>query len=219
MGRRVFDIVAAGAALALLSVPLALVAVAVKLSSPGPLLFRQERIGRGGRSFRLYKFRTMRDGASGGQVTVAGDARVTAVGALLRRLKLDEVPQLINIIAGDMSIIGPRPEVARFVRQYTDRESPILQFTPGLASRAQLVYPHEGELLSRAADPERMYVAELMPRKIAVDLAYERHRSWWSDLVLAGEILLLVAGKSFRIDHRSSLEPITGPDARAGLDR
>jgi lipopolysaccharide/colanic/teichoic acid biosynthesis glycosyltransferase len=201
MIRRMLDLVLSAGALAALSVPLALAALAIKLSSRGPVLYRQQRIGRGGRPFVLYKLRTMRDGAGGGQVTVAQDARVTGVGRLLRRLKLDEVPQLFNVLAGQMSIIGPRPEVARFVRHYSADERRILEYTPGLASRAQLVYPHESLWLSVSDAPEQIYVTQLMPKKIAVDLAYEARRTIWTDLALMGEILLLVAGKSYRVDR------------------
>jgi lipopolysaccharide/colanic/teichoic acid biosynthesis glycosyltransferase len=219
MIRRALDLILAAIALALLSVLLALAAVAVKMSSRGPVLYRQERIGRGGRPFLLYKLRTMRDDAGGGQITVTGDARVTAVGRVLRRLKLDEVPQLLNVIAGDMSIIGPRPEVARFVRYYSDEQRRILQYTPGLAGRAQLVYPHESDLLSRSPAPEQTYVAELMPKKIAVDLAYEQRRTLWTDLALMGEVLLLVAGKSYRVDDGVAFGSISQAPTSAGRDR
>ena len=200
MGQRSFDRVVAGAGLLCLAIPLALVALAVKVSSSGPVVYRQRRVGRGGRRFWLYKFRTMHHRATGSQVTVATDARITAVGRWLRRLKIDELPQLWNVLRGDMRLIGPRPEVERFVREYGPAERPILDFTPGLASRAQLVYPHEASLLRACRDPEAAYVRSLLPRKIAVDLHYEQVRTFWSDLLLMGELALLVVGKSYRID-------------------
>ena len=183
-----------------LAVPLAIVAAMVTLSSPGPVFYCQWRVGRGGRLFCLYKFRTMHDRATGSQVTVATDPRITTVGAWLRRLKIDELPQLWNVLCGDMSLIGPRPEVERFVQHYGATERRILEFTPGLASRAQLVYPHESTLLRQVDDPEAAYVRLLMPLKIAVDLEYESVRTFWSDVGLIAELLLLVAGKSYRVD-------------------
>ena len=200
MVRRTFDVFVSGAALMCLALPLAIVAGMVALSSPGPVFYCQLRVGRGGRLFCLYKFRTMHDRATGSQVTVATDSRVTAVGAWLRRLKIDELPQLWNVLCADMSLIGPRPEVERFVQHYGPAEQRILEFTPGLASRAQLVYPHEPTLLRQAEDPEAAYVRLLMPLKIAVDLEYERVRTFWSDVMLIAELLLLVVGKSYRVD-------------------
>jgi lipopolysaccharide/colanic/teichoic acid biosynthesis glycosyltransferase len=209
MARRTFEIVVAGAALLCLAFPLALVALAVKLTSSGPVLYRQPRVGRGGRLFCLYKFRTMQHRATGAQVTVATDSRITAVGSWLRRFKIDEVPQLWNVLRGDMRVLGPRPEVERFVRHYGPAERPILDFTPGLASRAQVVYPHEASLLRVCADPEAEYVRSLMPRKIAVDLEYERIRTFWSDLALIGELALLVVGKSYRMDTNLRIDAVT----------
>ena len=192
--RRVVDAAIAAIGLLLLAVPLALAAALVKLTSRGPVLYRQQRIGHGGRPFSLYKLRTMRIGAGGTQVTITDDARITTVGRLLRRFKIDELPQLWNIVKGEMALIGPRPEVERFVARYDTEQRRILSTTPGLAGRAQLVYPHEADFLRDAFDPEEAYVAELMPKKIAVDLEYERRRTLWTDLVLVFDIALLVAG-------------------------
>jgi lipopolysaccharide/colanic/teichoic acid biosynthesis glycosyltransferase len=175
--------------------------VAVKLALGGPVIYRQVRVGRHGRPFCLYKLRTMSDSPGGPQVTRVGDVRIGRLGRLLRRLKLDEVPQLWNVLRGDMSVIGPRPEVPRFVARYTDTERAILAVRPGLASLAQLVYPHEAALLSGHGDPEEAYVRYLMPLKIQVDLQYERARTIWSDLRLIAELSLLVTGKSFRVDR------------------
>jgi lipopolysaccharide/colanic/teichoic acid biosynthesis glycosyltransferase len=205
MARRLFDLVVSGAALAVLSVPFVAVGAAIALTSPGPVFFRQQRIGQRGRPFWLYKFRTMHVGAAGAQVTISGDDRVYSFGRWLRRWKVDELPQFWNIFRGDMSVVGPRPEVARFVGQYGAGERRILEFKPGLGSMSQLVYPHEAELLQAAADPEAVYVNRLMPRKIAVDLQYEARRTLASDVGLLAEMALLVAGKSFRIDRSLSL--------------
>jgi len=133
---------------------------------------------------------------------VKGDPRITRIGHGLRRYKLDELPQLWNILCGDMSIVGPRPEVERLVRHYSPEQRRILQQTPGLASLSQLVYPYEADLLRGYADPEEVYIRHLMPRKIAMDLHYETIRTFWSDIRLLGEIALLsLMGKSYRIDH------------------
>jgi lipopolysaccharide/colanic/teichoic acid biosynthesis glycosyltransferase len=199
--KRVLDVVVAGCGLLALLVPFAVIAVGIKLLSPGPVLYRQSRVGRGGRLFSLYKFRTMRTDGHSSLITVEGDSRITPIGQVLRRWKLDELPQLWNVLRGQMSIIGPRPEVERFVRHYSLEQRRILEQTPGLAGMAQLVYPHEAQILSGHADPEEAYLRYLLPRKIAVDLEYEQRRSVWSDFQLLAELLLLVLGKSYRIDH------------------
>ena len=206
MIRRTFDCCAGAFGLAIAAVPLAVSVFLIWATSRGPVIYRQTRIGRGGRPFCLYKLRTMSGPTMSGpqvgpQVTAIGDPRVSRVGRVLRQFKLDELPQLWNVLKGDMSIVGPRPEVPRFVDQYTSAQRAILAATPGLASMAQLVYPHEARLLCGHPDPESAYVRYLMPRKIDVDLQYERTRTLWSDLELLAEIGLLLAGKSFRIDR------------------
>jgi lipopolysaccharide/colanic/teichoic acid biosynthesis glycosyltransferase len=198
--KRSFDILFALAGLSLLALPFAVIVPAIKLSSRGPVFFRQQRIGRGAKPFWLYKFRTMYVGEGGSLVTVKGDPRITPMGRVLRRWKLDELPQLWNVLRGDMSVIGPRPEVERYVAHYTSEQRRLLEQTPGLASLSQLVYPHEADMLRKYPNPEEIYVQELMPRKLAVDLDYESHRTFWSDLRLLAEIALLVAGKSHRVD-------------------
>ncbi len=195
MIRRVFDVTVAIVALAIVSVPLLVLAAIVKIASPGPVLFRQARIGRCGVPFALYKIRTMRCAAPGALVTAAGDDRIYPAGRWLRKWKLDELPQFWNVLRGDMSIVGPRPEVERFVRQYRVAEQPILESRPGLASVSALVYANEPELLQRASDPESTYINELMPNKVAIDLAYEQTRTLWSDVRLLGQIALFVAGR------------------------
>jgi lipopolysaccharide/colanic/teichoic acid biosynthesis glycosyltransferase len=214
MTRRLCDIAVAGAGLLVLAPVLAIAAAGIGLSSRGPVLYVQERIGRGGRPFRLYKLRTMIRAASGAQVTAANDARVTGIGRLLRRLKIDELPQLWNVLRGDMTLIGPRPEVERYVRQYTPEQRRILEYAPGLASVAQLMYPQESELLSSEADPETFYVRQLLPRKVAADLVYERGRTLWSDLRLIGGVLLLLAGRHSRIDRSVTTTPGVLPNER-----
>ena len=182
--QRVLDV-----ALALLGVLVALpvlvvVSVMVKLSSPGPVLHRAPRVGRAGRPFVLLKFRSMRVGAStqGPGVTVAGDRRVTRLGRWIRRSKLDELPQLFNVLAGDMAIVGPRPEDARYVATYSDEQREILRWRPGITSPASVRFRDEEQTLAAlGGDPERAY-SVLMGQKIAIDLEYFRRRSLWGDV-------------------------------------
>jgi lipopolysaccharide/colanic/teichoic acid biosynthesis glycosyltransferase len=212
MLKRSFDIVVSAVALVFLACPFAVIALAIKLSSPGPVFYRQQRIGRGEQPFCLYKFRTMHVRADGPLITVEGDPRITRVGRALRRWKLDELPQLWNVLRGDMSIIGPRPEVAPLVRYYTREQRRLLQQTPGLAGLSQLVYPYEADILQGYPNPEEVYRQHLMPKKLTVDLEYERHRTFWSDLWLLAEIIRLsLFGKSYRIDRNFSLPFEKGP--------
>lgn len=205
--RRVCDIAAATAALTIASVPLAFAALAIKCDDGGPVLYRQTRIGRGGRPFQFIKLRTMRGhGGDGPQVTASGDSRITRAGRLLRRVKLDELPQFWHVLTGDMTLIGPRPEVPRFVARYDEAQRAILDVQPGLASAAQLVFAKEADLLAGRADAEDVYVHHLMPVKVQIDLDYERTRTVASDLALIGEIVLLICGKSLR-----TLPPLTLP--------
>ncbi len=195
MAKRAFDIVVAGLGLLLLSPLLVALGLWVRLDSPGPALFRQERVGRFGRTFRIHKFRTMVDGAPalGPQITVGADARITRAGAWLRARKLDELPQLIDVLAGSMSLVGPRPEVPRYVALYPaalrDR---VLSVRPGITDPVSLQMADESERLARAADPEREYVEVLMPAKLRAAAAYAERATLWSDLqVLARTLRLL----------------------------
>ena len=173
--------------LALLPVALPLmaaIALWVRLDSPGPVLFRQERVGRGGRLFRIHKFRTMRlhDG-SGPQITASGDARITRAGRWLRRSKLDELPQLIDVLAGDMSLVGPRPEVPRYMALYPDEaRRRILSVRPGITDRAAIGFRDEERLLAASDNPERTYVEQIMPIKQRLYLDYVAHHSIGGDL-------------------------------------
>ena len=182
--KRVIDVAAAGAGLGLLWPVLAAAAVAVKLSSPGPVLFRQERVGRHGRPFRILKFRSMRAGANGPAVTASGDERVTPVGRLLRRYKLDELPQLWNVLVGEMSLVGPRPEVPRYVDRFPADYERILTIRPGITDRAALEYRDEESVLAGAADPEAAYVDVVLPAKIALYHRYLDEMSLRTDLAL-----------------------------------
>lgn len=208
--KRLFDIAVSAASLIVLAAPFALIAALIKLSSRGTVLYGHERIGQGGLPFTFYKFRTMRP-VDGAQITVADDPRITFVGGILRRWKIDELPQLWNVLRGDMSIIGPRPEVERFVRNYTKDQRRILESRPGLAGFAQLRYPHEAEMLKAVPYPEETYARQLLPKKIAADLEYESCRTFWSDLRLLGEVILLSLGKSYRVDVDFKIMPDASP--------
>jgi lipopolysaccharide/colanic/teichoic acid biosynthesis glycosyltransferase len=212
MLKRSFDIAVSAVGLILLAFPFAVIALAIKLSSTGTVFYRQQRIGRGEQPFCLYKFRTMSVRADGPLITVGGDPRITRVGQALRRWKLDELPQLWNVLRGDMSIIGPRPEVEQLVRYYTLEQRRLLEQTPGLAGLSQLVYPHEADILQGYPNPEEVYRQHLMPKKLTVDLEYERNRTFCSDLLLLAEILLLsLRGKSSRIDRNFYVPLEKGP--------
>jgi lipopolysaccharide/colanic/teichoic acid biosynthesis glycosyltransferase len=184
MGKRGFDLIASACALLVLSPLLLLIAAAVAIESPGGAFFRQVRVGKGGKEFRLLKFRTMRLGSeAGGQITVGGrDPRITRIGYVLRKTKLDELPQLLNIVVGEMSVVGPRPEVPRYVALYSEEQRQVLSVRPGLTSLASIAYIDENEVLGRASDPERVYVDEVMPAKLALDLRYVREHSMRLDL-------------------------------------
>ena len=192
--RRSVDVAVAGVALVMLAPLLLIVALAVRLTSPGGALFRQRRVGRGGRPFMLLKFRTMRDGAGGPSVTRAGDARVTPLGAVLRRWKVDELPQLVNVLRGDMSLIGPRPEVPDYLAQAGAAGAAYAAVQPGLADAATLAYYDEADVIARATDPERYYVDVILPEKIRLSVAYARERAFGSDLRLLWALARRIAG-------------------------
>ncbi len=182
--KRLFDIVFALTFLVLLSPLLLVFSLLVALTSPGGAFFRQVRVGKEGRAFRLLKFRTMRQGSEAkGQLTIGGrDPRVTDVGYFLRKTKLDELPQLWNVLCGHMSVVGPRPEVPRYVDLYTPEQRAVLSVRPGITGMASIDYIDESEILARASDPESAYVRDVMPAKLALDLRYVRERSFALDL-------------------------------------
>jgi lipopolysaccharide/colanic/teichoic acid biosynthesis glycosyltransferase len=192
--RRLIDSGIALVLLAVLSPVFLTLALLVRLSSPGPIFFRQQRVGRGGRLFWIYKFRTMRVNKGGLEVTGAEDPRITRVGALLRRYKLDEMPQLLNVVKGEMAFVGPRPEVPRYVAHYTPEQRKVLSVPPGITGLSQLRCRNEEELLRGANDPEALYLHKIMPEKLAIDLEYVRSRSAWTDLCLALKTLRHILG-------------------------
>jgi lipopolysaccharide/colanic/teichoic acid biosynthesis glycosyltransferase len=180
------DVTASLAGLVLLSPVLAAIAAAIKLDTPGTVFYRQERVGRGGVPFRIWKFRTMVAGAAslGSALTVGDDSRITEVGRLLRRFKLDELPQLANVLTGEMSLVGPRPEVPRYVELYTEAQRRVLDLVPGITDPASIAYRDEATLLAQRPDPEAAYVQEIMPDKIRLNLEYAGRASVRSDLGL-----------------------------------
>lgn len=182
--RGTLEAVVAACGLAVLSPVLGVIALAVKLGDGGPILFRQRRIGQFGRPFSLFKFRTMIVDAErrGAQLTVGADPRITRVGDWLRKTKLDELPQLLNVVRGEMALVGPRPEVPHYVALYTRDERRVLDWKPGLTDPASLAYFAEADRLALADDPERMYREIVMPEKIALNLDYAARRSVRTDL-------------------------------------
>lgn len=195
MSKRIFDLVVA-IPLAVLAAPLAIViAVAIRLESSGPALFRARRVGCGGRLFTMYKFRTMywRETDVGPPLTARDDNRVTRRGAWLRRHRLDELPQLINVIRGDMSLVGPRPEDPAYVDLYSAVQRRVLTVRPGVTGPAQLAFRDEGMLLT-GEDFERVYVEEVLPLKTEVDLAYLDDRSLKGDITILFRTLLSALG-------------------------
>lgn len=183
--KRMLDMVAAGAGLLVLAPLFGVVAVLVKLDSRGPVFFKQQRIGKGFRPFWIYKFRTMRtDTDTALPLTVGADARITRVGGYLRRSKIDELPQLLNILKGDMTLVGPRPEVPRYVDAFHRDYEEILTVRPGLTDLASLKYRDEAALLGRSDDPEGEYVRRVLPDKIRLSKEYIRRASIPFDLGL-----------------------------------
>ncbi len=192
MVKRALDLIIALAGLLLLAPLLLVVALVVKLTSAGPILYRGERVGRHGKPFRMLKFRTMVVDADqiGPALTRGGDTRITPVGRALRHWKLDEVPQLVNVLRGEMSVVGPRPEVPPYVALYTPEQRRVLEVRPGITGPCQVLYRHEEALLSHCADAEREYVEKIMPYKLSIDLAYVDEQSLLLDLKVIGQTLL-----------------------------
>ena len=197
--KRLFDLALALPALALALPLMVAITLWVRLDSAGPALFRQQRVGRHGRLFHIHKFRTMRVRSSqaGPLITVAGDARVTRAGRWLRRTKLDELPQLLDVIRGDMSLVGPRPEVPRYMALYPDEARRlILSVRPGLTDRASIEFRDEERLLAAASDPERAYVEQVMPIKQRYYLDYVARRSLAGDVGILIDTLRAVLGRA-----------------------
>jgi lipopolysaccharide/colanic/teichoic acid biosynthesis glycosyltransferase len=184
MLKRLFDILASFTGLLILLLPLLVIAIFVAFSGPGGVFYRQVRVGRYGKDFSLWKFRTMRpDSDKKGLLTVGGrDPRVTRIGYFLRKYKLDELPQLLNVLFGDMSLVGPRPEVRKYVDMYTDEQKKVLNVRPGITDYASIEYSNENELLAKSADPEKTYIEEVMPAKLKLNAKYVAEMGLMTDL-------------------------------------
>ena len=196
MLKRALDIAVSSISLLLFLPLFLLIGVAIRLGSSGSAFFCQERIGRRFRPFFIYKFRTMVQDAPkhGGPITFGDDPRITRIGRLLRRTKLDELPQLINVLKGEMSLVGPRPEVRRYVEMFADDYAEILQVRPGLTDLASIEYHDEAAILGRVEDPETEYAARILPEKIRLAKEYVARSSFLLDLIIIAKTLLVVPG-------------------------
>lgn len=190
--KRAFDILCSFLGLTVLSPVLLVVSVLVAVTSPGGVFFRQERIGKDGKPFRIFKFRSMRKDNAGLKITTGNDRRITPVGRFLRKSKIDELPQLINVLVGDMSFVGPRPEVADYVNLYTPYQRQVLLVRPGITGLASIRFRNENDLLTASDDPNRTYVEQIMPRKIDLDLEYIPHASVFYDIKLIFQTFAVV---------------------------
>lgn len=195
--KRIFDVVTASTGLVVTAPLLAAAAIAVRIESGPPVIFRQERVGRGGRPFRIHKFRTMRAGP-GPLISSTHDPRITRVGSILRRTKLDELPQLIDVLVGNMSLVGPRPEVPSYVALWPAAEREIiLSSRPGITDPAAVLFHNEQDELAAVDDPEDHYVNSLLPRKVAMYVAYVQNQSLTLDLkILVSTLRVVAAGRS-----------------------
>jgi len=184
--KRAFDFIFSILGLVVLFPVFFIIALMIKIEDGGPVLFIQKRVGYKGRPFFMYKFRTMVVDAEkkGKLLTVGGDPRITKSGRLIRKCKLDELPQLINVLKGEMSLVGPRPEVEKYVNLYTDEQKEVLNLYPGITDPASIEYLNENELLAQSTDPEKLYVEKIMPEKIVINLEYARQASWWTDFLV-----------------------------------
>lgn len=195
--KRLFDIVASGLGLIVLSPLFLILAVWIKLDSPGPVFYRQVRVGRHNKDFRIFKFRSMRVGADKGSlVTIGGrDPRITRSGYFIRKYKLDELPQLINVFVGDMSLVGPRPEVRHYVDYWTPEQMHVLDVRPGITDPASIKFHNENELIGQAEDPEKYYIEVIMQEKIRLYLDYVKTHSFWGDILLIFKTFRVVASE------------------------
>jgi lipopolysaccharide/colanic/teichoic acid biosynthesis glycosyltransferase len=184
--KRIFDIFASGVGLLVLSPLFLILAIWIKLDSKGPVFYRQVRVGKDNKDFRIFKFRSMRVGSDKGSlVTIGGrDPRVTRSGYYIRKFKLDELPQLINVFFGDMSLVGPRPEVRHYVDYWTEEQMHVLDVCPGITDPASIKFRNENELMEQAEDPESYYINVIMQEKLKLYLEYVNHHSFWGDIKL-----------------------------------
>lgn len=222
-GKRLFDIAVSVGMLLLLSPLFLVVSALIKADSRGGVLFRQRRVGRWFRSFDIYKFRTMIENAEelGPGVTAGGDPRITRVGRVLRRSKIDELPQLLNVLLGDMSVVGPRPEVEKYVRHFTDDYREILAVRPGITDIASVMYRDEENMLKGRGDSESFYLTEILPKKIRLARYYVRRRSMLMDarILLATFLSVLRLGDPMRIIADAELYELIRCNACVASDK
>lgn len=195
--KRLFDIIASSIGLLVLSPIFLFLAIWIKLDSKGPVFYRQVRVGRDNQDFRIFKFRSMRVGSDKGSlVTIGGrDPRITRSGYIIRKLKLDELPQLINVFVGDMSLVGPRPEVRHYVNYWTSEQMHVLDVRPGITDPASIKFRNENELMEQAEDPEDYYINVIMQEKLKLYLEYVDHHSFWGDIGLIFKTFWVIVSK------------------------
>lgn len=194
--KRLLDLLLTIPGLIVISPVLIIVSLIVYAEDRGPVFFRQNRVGLNGKSFKMFKFRTMIVDAEkyGGQLTVGRDPRITRVGYWLRKFKLDELPQLFNVVTGEMSLVGPRPEVIRYVELYNDEQRQVLKLKPGITDLASIKYSNENDILANSADPDKTYIEQIMPEKIAINLDYATSASLIADFL----VILKTIAKIFK---------------------
>jgi lipopolysaccharide/colanic/teichoic acid biosynthesis glycosyltransferase len=192
--KRSLDLILSFTGLLALSPILLITAILIKLNSPGPVFYRGIRVGQFGKPFRIFKFRTMAEDAEGlgASSTAEDDPRITSLGRFLRRHKLDESPQLINVLLGEMSLVGPRPQVPWAVALYSEEEKQLLEIRPGITDYASLRFPNEGKILRGSSDPDRDYLEKIHPEKMLLSLEYLKHQSFWLDCKILAKTLITV---------------------------
>nr|WP_286462992.1 sugar transferase [Myroides odoratimimus] len=197
MVKRIFDIISSGIGLIMLSPIFLFLTIWIKVDSQGPVFYKQVRVGKNGKDFKIFKFRSMRQGSDKqGLITVGGrDPRVTNSGYYIRKYKLDEFPQLINVFVGDMSVVGPRPEVRKYVDLYNEEQLRVLTVRPGITDIASIKYRNENELLEKAEDPDKTYIEEIMPDKLKYNLEYIDNTSFIYDIKLIFETFKAIITK------------------------
>jgi lipopolysaccharide/colanic/teichoic acid biosynthesis glycosyltransferase len=209
LAKRSFDLTASICGLVILSPLMLVIAILVKVEDGGSVFFRHERTGRFGRPFRMWKFRTMIRDASkiGPSLTIAGDSRVTRIGNWLREHKLDELPQLFNVVCGAMTVVGPRPEVPKYVAMYTSEQRRVLALDPGITDRASILYANESSLLAEHSDPERFYIEQVVPEKIRINLEYASRATLLSDLAVVLETVRQILPRSKVLRTTTEMAP------------
>lgn len=206
--KRAFDLAAGLGVLAITAIPMGVIAVMIRMDSPGPVFYRQERVTTYGKTFRIHKFRTMVSNADkiGSAVTVGNDSRITKMGARLRACRLDELPQVFDVLSGNMSFVGTRPEVKKYVDQYTNEMKATLLLPAGITSEASIRYKDEAELLEGAADVDRVYVEQVLPGKMRYNLESVRNFSFWGEIATMFRTVFAVLGKDYEDNETIHVE-------------